>query len=224
MKRAVKPRRSRRPRGSLNREQVVEAALRLADREGVEALTMPALASELECGVMTLYGYVQDKDDLLDAIAVRGLADLRLEPPLPVHPVAVLTEWGRALRTALLAHPSMGLIFLNRVVIGPAIFTGLEALLRALDRGGMPPSAGVHAVYAVLIYTAGFVAWEIPRTRLQPPSAYAAAWRREFAALPASGFPLTETVLDELSLVAADQQFELGLAALSAGLAQGTTA
>jgi AcrR family transcriptional regulator len=224
LNRAVKPRRSRRPRGSLTREQVVEAALRLADREGVEALTMPALAGELECGVMTLYGYVHDKDDLLDAIAVRGLADLRLAPPLPVQPAAVLTEWGRALRTALLAHPSMGLIFLNRVVIGPAIFTGLEALLRALVRGGMPPSAGVHAVYAVLIYTAGFVAWEIPRTRLRPPSAYAAAWRREFADLPPAGFPLTETVLDELSLVAAGPQFELGLAALSAGLAQGTTA
>ena len=34
-------------------------------------------------GVMTLYGYIENKEDLLDAIALRGLADLQLVPPLP---------------------------------------------------------------------------------------------------------------------------------------------
>jgi AcrR family transcriptional regulator len=204
----------------MTREQVVEAALQLADHEGLEALTMPTLAGRLDCGVMTIYGYVSNKEDLLDAIALSGLADLRLPRPLPSEPVAVLLAWGRALRSTLLGHPSLSMIFLSQAVIGPGIFHGIEALLGALGRAGMPAGVGLHAIYAVLIYTTGFVAWELPRTRRQPASVYAAAWRREFAGLPPENFPLTATVLDELPRLASDEQFQLGLAALANGLAR----
>jgi TetR/AcrR family transcriptional regulator, tetracycline repressor protein len=209
----------RRPRGSLTREQVVQTALQLADTEGLEALSMPTLARRLECGVMTIYGYVDNKEDLLEAVAQRAMADLRLPRPLPSRPAAVLLAWGRALRQTMLEHPSLAVIFLAQAVIGPGIFGGIEALLGVLARAGMQPARGVHAVYAVLIYTTGFVAWELPRTRRQPESVYAAAWRREFASLPAGHFPISAAVLDELPQVAGAAQFELGLAALVAGLA-----
>jgi TetR/AcrR family transcriptional regulator, tetracycline repressor protein len=198
---------------------VVEAALALADQEGLEALSMQNLARRLECGVMTIYGYVDSKEHLLDAIALRGLGDLRLARPLPADPKAVLVSWGQALRLNLVEHPSLPVIFLSRAVIGPGILRGLEALLGPLGRSGMPAAAGVHAVYAVLIYTTGFVAWEIPRTRQQSQVAYAASWRREFAGLPPTDFPLVGGVLDELGEVAGERQFELGLSALAAGLA-----
>jgi TetR/AcrR family transcriptional regulator, tetracycline repressor protein len=214
----VKPRRPRRPRGSLTREQVVEAALTLADEQGIEALTMPNLARRLECGVMTIYGYVDSKEDLLDAIAQRGLRDLRLPRPLPNTAPEILAAWGRALRLNLIEHPALPVIFLSRAVIGPAIFRGLESLLGPLAQCGMPPAVGVHAVYAVLIHTTGFVAWEIPRTRRQAQAVYAASWRREFASLPPDELPLVGGVLDELPLVASDEQFEIGLAALTKGL------
>jgi AcrR family transcriptional regulator len=210
---------TRRPRGSLTRQQVVDTALRLADEEGLEALTMPVLAQRLACGVMTLYGYVANKEDLLDAIALRGLADLQLPQPLPSASAAVLEAWGRALRLTLLEHPCLPVIFLSRPVIGPGIFRGLETLLVALRRAGLPAAAGVHALYAVLIYTTGFAAWEAPRTRQQPEAAYAAAWRREFASLPPEDFPVTGTVVDELAHVAGAEQFERGLSALTVGLA-----
>ena len=214
----VKPLRRRRPRGSLSREQVVDAALRLADQDGLDALSMPALARQLECGIMTLYGYVDDKEDLLDAIALRGLADLRLPRPLPLQPADVLIAWGRALRRTLLDHPSLPVIFLSRPVIGPGIFRGIESLLAALGRGGMPPSAALQAIYAVIIYATGFVAWELARTVRQPPDAYAASWRRTFAELPPEDFPLSATVLDDLPRVADAGQFDRGLIALASGL------
>lgn len=222
MTRPVKPRLRRRPRGSLTRQQVVDAALQLADQDGLDALSMPNLARALECGVMTIYGYIDSKDDLLDAIALRGLADLRLPQPLPTEPAAVLVAWGRAPRGCLLQHPSLPLIFLSHVVIGPGIFHGIEALLGALGRGGLGAAAGLHAVYAVLIYTTGSVAWELPRTRRQPESAYAAAWRRGFAELRPEEFPLTGSILDDLSRIAGEEQFELGLSALVAGLTGGS--
>lgn len=223
MKPPVKPSRRRRARGSLTRERVVDTALGLADQDGVEALNMPALARRLDCGVMTIYGYVDGKDDLLDAIALRGLSDLRLPRPLPGDPAGVLLAWGRALRATLLEHPSLPAIFLSRAVIGPGIFRGVEALLGALERTGMSPPVGAHSVYAVLIYATGFVAWEVPRTVRRSPAAYAADWRREFAGLPPEDFPITAGVLAELPRVAGEAQFELGLEALVAGLTGNAT-
>jgi TetR/AcrR family tetracycline transcriptional repressor len=219
VKAPVNPAQKRRPRGSLTRERVVDAALRLADEDGLDALTMPNLARRLGSGVMTIYGYVQNKQDLLDAIAQHGLADLQLQQPLPPDTGSVLAAWGRAMRRTLVAHPSLPMIFLSQAVIGPGIFRGIERLLGRLQQGGMTPAVGVHAIYAVLTYTTGFVAWELPRTVLQSQAQYAADWRREFASLPPEDFPLTAGVIGDLARVAGEEQFELGLAALASGLA-----
>jgi TetR/AcrR family tetracycline transcriptional repressor len=168
---------------------------------------------------MTIYGYVDSKEDLLGAIAQIGLRDLRLAQPPPSGVSAILVAWGRSLRRTLIEHPSLPVIFLSQAVVGPAIFRGVEALLGRLSQAGMPPATGVHAIYAVLIYATGSVAWEIPRTHRQPAATYAASWRREFASLPPESFPIAGRVLDELGRVAGEDQFELGLAALAAGLA-----
>lgn len=218
MRSAVKPRRRRLARGSISREQVVEAALGLADHRGLESLSMPNLARSLGCGVMTIYGHVDSKEDLLDAIAQRGLADLRLPRPMPTDVAGILEAWGRALRANLLEHPSLPVIFLTQPVIGPGIFHGVDRLLIALERAGMPPAAGLHAVYAVMTYTTGFVAWEIPRTHHQPQSAYASKWRLEFARLASTDFQLIGGVLDDLGQVAGERQFNVGLRALASGL------
>lgn len=192
--------------------------MQLADAEGLEALTMQTLAKRLECGVMSLYGHIDRKEDLLDAIAQRGLRDLRLPRPMPADVPGILGAWGRALRLNLIEHPSLPMIFLSRAVIGPGILRGLESLLGRLASARMAPAHGVRAVYAVLTYATGFVAWEIPRTRRQPLAAYASSWRQELAALPPDEFPFVGGVVDELPKVAGEEQFELGLAALITGL------
>jgi hypothetical protein len=102
--------------------------------------------------------------------------------------------------------------------MGPAIVRGIEALLTALRRGEVPPDDGVRAIYAVLIYATGYVAWELPRTRQQPQQAYTATWLRTLSSLPPEDFPLTTSVVHQLPHVAGEKQFELGLAALADGL------
>jgi TetR/AcrR family tetracycline transcriptional repressor len=197
---------------------VVEAALALADAEGLEALTMPSLARRLGCGVMTIYGYVDHKEDLLDAIAERGLRDLRLPHPLPADGAGVLLAWGRALRLNLIQHSALPVVFLSRPVIGPGILRGVEALLGPLTRAGMQPVEALHAIYAVVTYVTGFVGWEIPRTRRQPQAAYAGSWQRQVAGLPRNELPVLAGVIDELPEVAGERQFEFGLTALVTGL------
>ncbi len=217
-------RRTRRPRGSLSREVVVEAALALLDSEGIESLSMPRLAHLLDSGVMTLYGYVRSKQELLDAVAMRAIAEVRVPRLGSRDAHAILRGWGYGMRTVLLAHPGVAWVLASRGVVGTGIFRGVELLLRALQAEGFGSEDAVRAVYAVLIYTLGFVLWEVPRVREQPESAYAAQWREGLRSFAAEEFPLVAAGLPHLETVASDRQFEFGLQALVAGLCAASAA
>lgn len=211
-------RKPRRPRGSLTREGVVDAALRIADEEGLEALTMPRLARALDAGVMTLYGYVADKDDLLLALGGRVLEELEV-------PAGAADDWGgrvvgyvRALRAALLRHPSLAGILAQRGLGHRRVFEHLEVCLGILRAAGFAPRAAAGAFYALLTYTLGFVLWEIPRAHAQEAGAYERTWQALVDELPTRAFPVVTALSRELAGVASDAQFEFGLAALCAGL------
>jgi hypothetical protein len=90
--------------------------------------------------------------------------------------------------------------------------------LGPLEREGFAVDGATRAVYAVLIYTLGFVMWETPRVRQQPEEAYAAQWREGFALLPPGQIPRVAAALDTLGTLASATQFEFGLRALVAGL------
>ncbi|HEY7833075.1 MAG TPA: TetR/AcrR family transcriptional regulator [Ktedonobacterales bacterium] len=217
-------RRPRRPRGSLSREAVVEAALALVDTEGVEGLSMPRLARRLDAGVMTLYSYVRSKQELLDEVAMHAIAEVRLGASDPQDSSATLLSWGRGLRDVLLAHPGVAGVLASRAVIGPGIFRGVEGLLHRLRAAGLPPETALRAIYAVLIFTLGFVMWETPRVHAQPASIYAAQWREAFARMPPGDLPQIAALLPELGTLASEEQFEFGLRAFVAGLRATPTA
>src|SRR5688500_6441543 len=90
------------PRGrppQRTREQVVAAAIAVADAEGLDALTMRRLAAELGAGVMSLYTYVRDKDDLVDQMVEQISA---YQPPADGAGLLDLVRWQREL---MLRHP-----------------------------------------------------------------------------------------------------------------------
>jgi TetR/AcrR family transcriptional regulator, tetracycline repressor protein len=72
----------RQPRGSLNRSDIGEAALLLIDQEGVGALTMRSLAQRLYCDPMTLYRYVDGRDDLLTLVAATVIGSITVPEAL----------------------------------------------------------------------------------------------------------------------------------------------
>jgi AcrR family transcriptional regulator len=65
-------------RAPLSKERVLHAAVALAERDGIESLTMRKLAGELGVGAMSLYHYVPNKSELLDGMVTPGPASLRL--------------------------------------------------------------------------------------------------------------------------------------------------
>jgi AcrR family transcriptional regulator len=96
----------------MTRERVVRAALDLADREGLDAVTMHRLAKELGVGTMTLYTYVDGKGDLLDAMTDEILSLIEL---------ADTGTWDERIRAGMLStrdaalrHPSLAELIMSR--------------------------------------------------------------------------------------------------------------
>jgi AcrR family transcriptional regulator len=96
---------SRKPR--FNRDSIAAAAIRIADAEGFEAVSMRRLAAELDAGTMTLYHYVRTKDELLTLVVDAFLGEVVLSPAqrLPRDWRAAITMIARRTRDALRRHP-----------------------------------------------------------------------------------------------------------------------
>ncbi|OBK80406.1 TetR family transcriptional regulator [Mycobacterium sp. 1164985.4] len=85
--------RTRRDRGSISAEEILEGALRVAQEVSIENLSMPQLAKHLGVGVTSIYWYFRRKDDLLDAMTDRALE--RFEFTVPTISAA---NWRESLR------------------------------------------------------------------------------------------------------------------------------
>lgn len=209
--------RQRRKWGSLTREAVIDGALELVDREGLEALSMPRLARQLDTGVMTLYGHVANKSDLVDALAERVLSELDAVDDDSAGWDTVLAEHMRCLRRVILRHPALGAVLAARRVANPAVFRDQEASLRLLRSAGFDAPTAVQIYFALLTYTLGFVAWEIPRTRNDSQTGYRRQWQKILADLAESEYPTLHEVAEQLADAASESQFEAGLGAILRG-------
>src|SRR5258706_13407939 len=96
-----------RRRGGVTADDVVAAAIDIADREGVDALTIRRVAEACGLSPMGIYRHVRDKDDLLDrvvdAVIGPGLRDLQASGPWAQHVAGLF----RHLRRLLLRHPGL---------------------------------------------------------------------------------------------------------------------
>jgi AcrR family transcriptional regulator len=92
-------------KASARRQQIVDAAIELADAEGLEAVSMRRLAEKLGVGTMTPYSYVADKDELLDLMLDEVSRAMLLPEPLPGDWRVALRAIAFATRAAVEAHP-----------------------------------------------------------------------------------------------------------------------
>ena len=98
---------TRKPR--FTRDDIAAAAIRIADAEGLDAVSMRRIATDLDAGTMTLYHYVRTKDELLTLVsdAVMGEVALPADVELPADWRAAITLIANRSRDALLRHPWM---------------------------------------------------------------------------------------------------------------------
>jgi TetR/AcrR family transcriptional regulator, tetracycline repressor protein len=152
-------------RAGLNREAVLAAARTIADRDGLEKLSMRALAAELGVMPNAIYSHVDGKGGLLDALLDSLLGEIQAPET---------DDWREALvgimdasRRLLVEHPSLIPEFLSRPTRGPNALRLGELCIDLLGRGGVDGELAVHAFRSLLVHALGFAAYEAPR--LQDP-------------------------------------------------------
>ncbi len=149
-------------RGSVTIDDVEETALRIADAEGLEALSMRRLASELGLGVMTLYGHVRTKDELIERITERAIAELTV--PSGGAWTEQLEQLFTNLRALLLAHPAVLYADAARPVSGPGALRSADAALGMLRSGGLDGEHAVAGMSTLIAYTFGSAMFRLHQT------------------------------------------------------------
>ncbi len=144
---------------SLSAEVIFEAALRLVDQEGIDALTMRRLAGELGVATMSLYSHVANKDQLL--LGVVNLATGEITTPEPgTPPWEALRIITRDFRRVALLHPNLVPLIVRQPPTGFEGLHILEAALDALRRGGLEPARAAQAYRISASFAIGFVSLE----------------------------------------------------------------
>ncbi|HLY48816.1 MAG TPA: TetR family transcriptional regulator [Solirubrobacteraceae bacterium] len=149
------------PRPALiSREQILDATLAVADEEGLAAVTMRRVAARVGVTAMSLYHHVRDKDDLLDGLVERLLAELVLpEPGLSgeerLHGLAI------SLRQAAARHPDAFSLLLRRPVATEAALAVREVVYAALRDAGVPDDLVPRTERLISTFVIGFAASEV---------------------------------------------------------------
>ncbi|MFZ1361978.1 MAG: TetR/AcrR family transcriptional regulator C-terminal domain-containing protein [Candidatus Nanopelagicales bacterium] len=156
----AKKQRQRETDAGLSKQRVVIEAVRLADREGVDGLSMRRLAGVLSAGAMSLYHYVANRDELLDAMIDTVFEEIEL-PPEGADWQSAMRRRAVSTRQVLARHPwAIGLME-SRTSPGPANLRHREAVTACLRRAGFSVVMATHANWLLDSYVYGYALQEV---------------------------------------------------------------
>jgi AcrR family transcriptional regulator len=211
----------------LSRDAILDAALAIVDREGVDAVTMRRVAEELGTGAASLYAHIQDKDELLAAVYdwMMGQEFPPAVTPDPKRWEEQTKELMRAWRRALMKHNDIAKVQLGNVPTGPNAVRSMEQMFAVLHAGGLPPRVIGYAG-DLLAQFMSVSAYEVAlfNARMKTPEEWEAFHRdlvAFFEELPAAQFPTLKLLAPNLVEDDEDEdtRFEFGLDILIRGLA-----
>lgn len=135
-------------RTPLSAARVLDGAMRLADRIGIEKLTIRRLADELDVTPMAIYNYVASKEEIVNGMVEAVFTEIDL-PPVEDAWKPAMRRRCMSLHEVLLRHPWAPPLMESRPSPGPALLHHHDAVLGCLRSGGLPLPWAAHA-YAVL--------------------------------------------------------------------------
>ncbi len=149
-------------RSPLSREAVLASAVALADAEGLDAVTMRALAARLGVEAMSLYHHVRNKDAILAGIIERVLVEMT-DAVANLGLASPTTDWRADLRATILAargvllrHPWAPALVEARGSLSPHVVTHYEHVLRLMREGGFTWDLAHRALHALGSRALGF--------------------------------------------------------------------
>jgi TetR/AcrR family transcriptional regulator, tetracycline repressor protein len=189
--RASAPRRDtsarRAPWGTISREDIVGAAVKIVSAGGYTELTIRGLAAVLGVAPMSLYRHIRDKDDLLDEVVDRLLAPAWRPSAGEDDWQAWVTEAAANLRHFLVSQPAALHVYLRHPVVSPAAVERMNVMMGILRRAGADERTAERAYGALHTYTLGFAALEASRAGWMPGSSDASGLAKRLAAYTATG-------------------------------------
>lgn len=198
-------------RAALSRELIARTALSLTDEGGLASLSMRKLGSELGVEAMSLYHYVKNKDDLLDAILDCLYAEVVLPIELPDG------DWEQAVRLGfssfhdvLVRHPAALELFSSRPAKSEAALTVLLWSYGRLEAAGLEVEQACHAFQFAVSFVMGHVANELGVMALMSDGAG--------IDLDSLSNPALRTMLEQRRTITSEAMFAAGLNMMVAGL------
>lgn len=215
---------SRGPAPRLSVEQIVRAAIGIADAEGLAGLSMRRVADNLGVGVMSLYRYVPGKDELIDVMYDTVIGETRPADTVRGGWRAKL-EWIAWEDWALYhRHPWLLQVAVSRPPLGPNVVAVTETAVTAVSETGLPGREVIAVVELVDAYVRGMVRGSVEAAQVKQQTGVSdeqwwshqfELWERHF---DASRYPTLTRLSDEgafdLSVngpLPADELFEFGL-------------
>jgi AcrR family transcriptional regulator len=173
-------------RAPLSPEKVLRAALAMADKGGIESLSMRNLARALKVEAMSLYNHVEGKEKILDGLVdlVAGEIDL---PRSGGDWKEAMRQRARSAHAVLMAHPWATMLFVSRFNVGPNMLRYVDATIGCLRAAGFSYPMADHAWNALDAYIYGFSLQK--RNFPLDPSAYAPAAKAFLHLIPVEQFP-----------------------------------
>jgi AcrR family transcriptional regulator len=154
-----------RPRDrGLSREEIVQAAIAVADAEGPDAISMRRIARELRAGAMSLYWHVASKEELIDLMLDSLEAEIGVPEPTGDWQ-ADLRELAHRHRAGLLRHPWVMEYAANRPPSGPNDARNLDLMLGMVAGTSVDARMMVDILMTVVTYVLGAVLREVQEMR-----------------------------------------------------------
>jgi AcrR family transcriptional regulator len=214
---------SRGPAPTYSRAQVAEAAVAIADRDGMETVSMRKVAAALGTGAMSLYRYVENKDSLCELMLDHIHGETRLPEPTG--------DWrqdlravARILRGTQLKHPWLARIAAGRPAMGPNMLLIFEYAMSVLDDLGLGVEDMLEIFSLVSSWVGGFVQEELAEQEARRNMGIdEKEWNQRMAAnlesLTSSGdYPYLTRIVLESADRDFETRFERGLDRIVAGI------
>jgi TetR/AcrR family tetracycline transcriptional repressor len=205
-------------REKLSRDRVIEAALRVMDTDGLEAVSMRRVAREVGVEAMSLYNHVQDKDDLLEGIRLRVFSEFVYPELDPDSPYENGRRVAQSWRDLLKAHPNMLELLAEEHAPPSSVeaFQAMEVALAVLRSMGVPEDEVVQVFHAFGGYIQGYTMME---HQMDFQKHGGAAGIEELGRrIDATRLPCVAAALPYMADCDLDAQFELGLDLMLQGI------
>jgi TetR/AcrR family tetracycline transcriptional repressor len=159
-------------RALLDVEHVLDVALAILDADGLEAVSFRRLSADLGVSHMTLYGYFDSKEALLEALVARTIAVPPAPRPAPAAWDDVLFDAIQDLHRILVKRPGIAEILVSRQLTGDWAAEARERILDILRSGGYDERQATDGISVIFNYLLGAVMIETRRARGGSPFSF----------------------------------------------------